>query len=246
MKAEPGRQLALLDLQALDTRVRQLQHQREHLPVLEQIADLDNKAALIDSEIVTKTTELADVRRELTKAEAAVQQVRDRATRDTERLNAGTGMTSKDLVSLQSELESLARHQAKLEDEELEVMERVETLEHDATALTTGREELATRLTDLMAQRDRELADIDAELASVSAPRDDLVNAVGPELVALYEKIVQTQGTGAAAIQQRRCLGCQLELNSTDLTRIRDADEDEVLRCDECRRILVRTPESGL
>jgi hypothetical protein len=31
-----------------------------------------------------------------------------------------------------------------------------------------------------------------------------------------------------------------------DLNRIRAAANDEVLRCEECRRILVRTPESGL
>jgi hypothetical protein len=31
-----------------------------------------------------------------------------------------------------------------------------------------------------------------------------------------------------------------------DLNDIRAAEPDEVLRCEECRRILVRTSESGL
>ena len=35
-------------------------------------------------------------------------------------------------------------------------------------------------------------------------------------------------------------------LNSADLNEIRAAAPDEVVRCEECRRILIRTPESGL
>ena len=74
-----------------------------------------------------------------------------------------------------------------------------------------------------------------------------VVDEVGADLVALYEKIrVANGGTGAAALHQRRCGGCQLELNPVEIQRIRSAPEDEVLRCEECRRILVRTAESGL
>ena len=67
------------------------------------------------------------------------------------------------------------------------------------------------------------------------------------ELVALYEKIrARENGVGAAALHQRRCPGCRLELTASDVSRLRDAAPDEVLRCEQCQRILVRTPESGL
>ncbi len=63
----------------------------------------------------------------------------------------------------------------------------------------------------------------------------------------LYERMrVQHGGVGAAALRGGRCEGCHLSLNTVDLNTIRAADPDEVLRCEECRRILVRTPESGL
>ena len=67
------------------------------------------------------------MQREVAKAEADVQLVRDRAARDQARLDAGTG-TAKDLQALQHELDSLARRQSELEDVELEVMERAEAL----------------------------------------------------------------------------------------------------------------------
>ncbi len=245
MRAESARQQRLLDLQAIDTRLGQIAHARRTLPQLAELADLEGKARLLDDQLVRSSTELGDVQREVAKAEADVQLVRDRAARDRSRLDAGTG-TAKDLQALQHELESLARRQSELEEVELEVMERAENAEHDVAELQRGRAELAERITRLEADRDDALGRLAAEEETVAAPRAGIVDEVGADLVALYEKIRTNSGTGAAALRQRRCGGCQLELNPTEIQRIRSADEDEVVRCEECNRILVRTPESGL
>ena len=246
MIAESARQLRLLDLQAIDTRLDQITHARAHLPQLAELADLEGKARLIDDQLVRSRTELDDIRREMAKADADVQLVRDRAARDRARLDAGTG-TAKDLQALQHELASLARRQSELEDVELEVMERAEAAESDVAELERGRGELTIRIEALVAARDEALARLDAEAAEIGAPRETLAAEVGPDLMALYEKIRSSSGgTGAAALRQRRCGGCQLELNPVEIQRLRQAPSDEVLRCEECRRILVRTPESGL
>ncbi|HSO64529.1 MAG TPA: C4-type zinc ribbon domain-containing protein [Ornithinibacter sp.] len=246
MNAESARQLRLLDLQAIDTRLDQIAHARTHLPQLAELADLEGKARLIDDQLVRSRTELDDVQREVRKADADVQQVRDRAARDQARLDAGTG-TAKDLQAIQHELTSLARRQGELEEIELEVMERAEAAESDVAELERGRGELTARIEALQAARDAALATLDAEAGDIAGPRPTVVDEVGADLVALYEKIRSSSGdTGAAALRQRRCGGCQLELNPVEIERLRAAPEDEVLRCEECRRILVRTPESGL
>lgn len=246
MKASPQQQQRLLDLQALDTRLDQIAHRRTHLPQIAELADLAEKAQVIGAEHVRVQTAHDDVQRELRKSEADVQQVRDRAARNESRLASGQG-TAKDLQALQHELESLARRQGELEDVELEVMERAEALESDLGELTAGRDRLDAQIRDVEAARDEALAGLDEEAAAVGAPRESLVAEVGAELHGLYEKIrVASGGLGAAALRARRCLGCQLELNAIDLVHIKEAAEDEVLRCEECRRILVRTPESGL
>ena len=246
MNAESARQLRLLDLQAIDTRLDQIAHARAHLPQLAELADLLGKARLIDDQLVRSRTELGDVQREVAKAESDVQLVRDRAARDQARLDAGTG-SAKDLQAISHELTSLARRQSELEDIELEVMERAEAAESDVAELERGRGELTTRIEALEAARDAAFARLDGEAADIGAPRPTVVDEVGADLVALYEKIrTANAGTGAAALRQRRCGGCQLELNPVEIQRIRSAPEDEVLRCEECRRILVRTPESGL
>jgi hypothetical protein len=195
---------------------------------------------------VRARTAHADVQREVAKADADVQLVRDRSARNQARLMAGQG-TAKDMQALQHEVDSLTRRQAELEDVELEVMERAEALAAAVATAQSQREELAARVDELAAERNRVVAELEAEATAVARPRDDVVAGAGEDLVGLYEKIrASSGGIGAAALHHRRCEGCRLELNQVDINRIRTAADDEVLRCEECRRILVRTSESGL
>jgi len=224
----------------------QITHARATMPLLKELAGLEAQALALETDLVNVRTALSDVQREVDKAEADVQLVRDRANRDKARLDAGTG-TAKDLQALQHEVVSLARRQSELEDVELEVMERAESLQGRVTQLEASRAELAARIRDVTAARDTALAELDGEAQQVSARRGDAVAGVGEDLVALYEKIrARGGGLGAAAVKQRRCGGCRLEMNQVDVDRLRAAPDDEVLRCEECRRILVRTAESGL
>ena len=67
------------------------------------------------------------------------------------------------------------------------------------------------------------------------------------DLLALYDRLRdQKGGVGAAALRARECEGCRLTLDNAELAVIRTAPSDEVIRCEECQRILVRTHESGL
>jgi hypothetical protein len=66
-------------------------------------------------------------------------------------------------------------------------------------------------------------------------------------LLSLYDRIrTQTGTTGAALLKHRQCQGCRIELNGREWAAVRNADPAEVVRCDNCGRILVRTAESGL
>jgi predicted nucleic acid-binding Zn-ribbon protein len=246
LKADPSRQWRLLDLQAIDTRLDQIAHARKSLPEHAVLADLETKAAGLDSLLVRARTELGDIQREVAKAESDVQLVRDRAARDQARLDSGTG-SAKDLQAIQHELESLVRRQSELEDVEIEVMERAEDAESAVSQLDVEHATLAAQITVATEARDAALADLEVEATKVAASRADIVAGVGEDLVTLYEKVrLQSGGLAAAPLRQRRCGGCQLELNNVEMNRIKAAPDDEVLRCEECRRILVRTAESGI
>ena len=173
--------------------------------------------------------------------------MRQRATRDQQRLDAGVVTNPKDLENLQSEIASLAKRQGNLEDVVLEVMERHESAAERAGELTQRVESVQAKAADATSRRDEALAAIDEQAAAVKKEREETVTGVPADLLKLYEKIREQQGgVGAAKLFQRRCEGCRLELNITEMNDVREAPADSVLRCENCRRILVRTPESGL
>ena len=200
----------------------------------------------LNDDLVRAQTALNDVQREITKADSDVQLVRERSARNQTRMDAGQG-TAKDMQALQHEVDSLARRQSALEDVELEVMERAEGLAADVSRLEAGCAEMTVRVVELKAVCDKTLAELDAEVEQIHRSRADVVVGVGDDLVALYEKIrASSDGIGAAVLRHRRCEGCNLELNQVDINRFTAAAQDEVLRCEECRRILIRTAESGI
>lgn len=247
LKADPAAQLRLLDLQAEDSRLDQVAHRRATLPEVAELAQLHHRLAQVEDELVAVETEDSDLAREQTKVEAEVDQVRARAERDQRRLDAGQVGSPRELESLQHEIGSLARRQSDLEDAVLAVMERREATQARRAALQADRERLQAEAADVEARRAAATADLDAAEREAADRRAELAAGVPEDLLGLYEKLrAQYGGVGAAALRRRRCEGCRLELNTTELARLAAAPPEEVSRCEECRRILVRTPESGL
>ncbi|GGW73729.1 hypothetical protein GCM10010350_67960 [Streptomyces galilaeus] len=192
-------------------------------------------------------TEESDTAREQTKAEQDVDQVRQRAARDQQRLDSGAVTSSKDLENLQREIVSLAKRQGDLEDVVLEIMERREAAQERAAELTERVGSVQGRIDDATARRDSAFEKLDGEIASATKEREVIAATVPEDLLKLYDKLrAQQGGVGAAKLYQRTCQGCRQELAVTDINDIRKAAPDTVVRCENCRRILVRTSESGL
>ena len=203
--------------------------------------------ARLDDQTRDARIRVDDLTREQRKADADVEQVKTRRTRDQTRMDQGLISNPKDLERMQGELGSLARRISDLEDVELEVMEQLETAQSEHDVLVTEVVELDARAAELTRKRDELAGTMNVELGSVTAERKTLADGLAEDLLALYEKIrAQKGGVGAAALQSRRCTGCSLQLTASDLGRIGTASMDEVLRCEECQRILVRTSESGV
>lgn len=238
-------QLRLLEVQALDTRAAQLAHQRGHHPLHVQAADLSARLADVETAFVTSRTALADLRRELAKAEQDVEQVRARAERDRARMESGSASV-KDVQALAAELENLARRQGALEEVELEVMERLEAHEAALAELTSARDELLAERARLDAELRTALGDLDRQTEQVLAERAQRAEGLDSGLVALYERLRgQLGGLAVAPLRGRRCEGCRLELNPSDLAHISAAPPEQVIRCEECSRILVRGADAA-
>ncbi len=247
MKAAPRDQQRLLDLQELDSSLDRLAHRRRTLPEIAELAGLQERAGELRDRLVTAETDVSDLDREQTKAEQDVDQVRARADRDSKRLDSGMVTSAKDLASLQSELASLQRRQGDLEEVVLEIMERREEAEGRVAALRAEQAELDAALAEVSTRKAKAEEEIDGQAELTRSARAGVAGDIPADLLALHEKLrEQFGGVGTAALTRGQCQGCMLALNTSDLNRIRAAAPDDVVRCEECRRILVRTPESGL
>lgn len=247
LKADPFAQLKLLDVQDLDAQADQLRHQRATLPELAELVELQRTRAALETQLREAHLQVDDLAAEQAKVDADVEQVKARRLRDQQRMDQGLVSNPKDLERMTHELVSLERRITTLEDEELEVMERLEEAQSALSSLTDQAAAADQRLAALVASRDAKAADIDARLESLASERAPLLGDLPTDLMALYDRLRETKGgVGAAALRARECGGCRLTLDPAELAVIKAASSDEVIRCEQCQRILVRTSESGL
>ena len=246
MKASPEAQLRLLELADLDAELARLDHRRRTLPEIAQLEQIDARGGELRDGIVMADTELSDLEREQTRAERDVEQVRQRIERDRSRLDSGQVSAARELSNLQSEVESLHRRQSDLEEIVLDVMERRESVEGRRTELNAEQTNLAGQAAELTSKRDAALKEIGEQAAAAGSSLTEVAAGIPGDVLTLYDKLRAQQGVGAAMLRGGRCEGCHLSLHTVDLNQIRATPADEVVRCEECRRILVRTAESGL
>ncbi|MGW6277733.1 zinc ribbon domain-containing protein [Kribbella sp. NPDC055071] len=246
MNAEPAVQRRLLDLQDLDLQLDQVAHKRKALPEHQALTDLAAEKSVVDRELVTVDTEVSDLQREQKKADSDVDQVRQRKARNQQRIDSGQVSSPRDLENLQHEIGSLDRRIGDLEDAELEVMEKLEAAEVVQAELRSRAESFADRQSELEGTRDAALKELDEQRAEYGDKRAAIAAELPEALVTQYQRLREHNGgIGAAPLVGKRCMGCRMELSPSDLNRIKSSPPDAVLRCEECGRILVRTPESA-
>ncbi|MDY7089529.1 MAG: C4-type zinc ribbon domain-containing protein [Actinomycetota bacterium] len=244
MKASPEAQRRLLDLQAVDTALAQLAHRRKSLPELAEIDAVVREISALEDERARAQVAVDDLDRDISRFEKDIEQVRIRKERDQARLEAGGAL--REIEGLQHELATLNRRQSELEDAELELMEQKETADAALAEVQQRIDAAVGRRNEAERRRDEAYAEITKEQEFKNSSRGPLAADLPADLVTLYDKIRIDSGLGAALFQSGRCGGCRIELYGADLARVKAADPDEVVRCEECRRIMVRTKESGL
>ena len=239
MKAAISDQRSILDLQKLDFLTTSLRNKLETLPELAEINSLTIKQNNARDLRVAAETELSDVKRELSRAEADVEQIVGRIERDEKRLASGSG-TPKELEQMQHELISLNARRSELEEIELEVMLRADGIKTRINELKAKEEALAIRVAEAAVAKDAALSAIDLEMKSAVAAREELIPQIEKALIDLYEKIRSGGVVAAARLSGNQCGGCNLAINAGDLSKLMALPEEEIARCEECRCILVR------
>jgi uncharacterized protein len=241
-KAAPAEQMRLLDIQVLDGKLRGLDVQAKSLKEDPRLPDLHAGVTVAKSDLVVLDTEVGDAQRRLTKSEDDVSQVAARIAKDEAKLNSGSGL-SKDLMALQSDIESLTKRRGELEDVELEAMETLE----DATARQGAQQALVAQMQSVL---DGVVAEIREKLGALRMERDatageraELAATFDPALLAIYDRTLTKYGVGAARLFHGTSEGSGMQLSPGDLADIKNAAADDVVFCPDSGAILVRSAE---
>lgn len=244
LKAGPHDQAMLLDLQALDTKLAQLEHRAKSLPEHAALAALSTDSVALRTTLAEQQGVLENTRIELGRVEADVKVVETRIERDSQRLQASSSV--KDVAALEQELQALRKRLDDLEEIELAVMERAEEQEAGVAATESELGAIASRTLEAESARDVALASIEAERSTASAGRREIASKLPEDLLALYEKQRARYGTGASLLRGGVSMASGVSLNHDEMATVRAAAEDDVLICPSSDAILVRTDESGL
>lgn len=240
MKASHLDQERLLALQQIDIDLLKIAHKIKNSPLNSNLESLNR--SLIDSKnlLIAAETEKSDIQHELSRSEIDVEQVVSRIEKDEKRLASGTG-TPKELEQIQHELGTLAKRRSELEEVELEIMVRVDDVSKRITDLQKQLASFEAELARVQSELEIEVRSLDSAKQSSLIAREALAPQIEKELLALYEKIrSSSDGLGAAQLVGDSCGGCHLKLNAAEMEKIKSLSDDEVVRCEECRRILIR------
>ena len=244
LKASPDDQRLLLDLQALDTKLAQLDYRAKSLPEHATLQALTTEGDALRLTVAEQSGGIEDVTLELKRIEADVEVVEARIARDSERLQHSSSV--KDVAALEQELQSLRKRLSDLEEIELVVMERLEEQQSAANATKGQLASLGEKIAEAAAARDASLSTILGERTTAAAGRRTIEGKVPAELIALYDKQKSRYGTGASMLRGGVSLASGVKLLEDELQKIRAAAPDDVLICPSSDAILVRTDESGL
>lgn len=243
MKARPADQLLLIEIAGLDATIRSADAARRNPTQSARVAELLAQRQAQSVALTGLLGDRDDARAELARLESDVALVDARVARDTERLSATSNV--KEAQGLEHELASLAARKSTLEDAELEIMERLEAADaavaqQEATIAATNDE--GSRVS---AEGKAAVAAATATVESATRDRDAIAAQVPADLLALYDRLA-ARGVGAGLLRRRTCEGCHMVLSGTDLQKLRQVADDDIVMCPECGGILVRSDESGL
>lgn len=242
MKADPTDQRLMADLADLDAELARLRHRRKTLPEEAEYTELQSRLETARDDVVRAEIASEDLGREYSRLDSELVGMTDRAAKNAGVLEQGK-LSHRALEELQHEMTGLARRRSLLEEELLELMERQEATatEHQRAQATVIA--VQTDLSVAEARLAEAVRELQLEQAGITERREQLAESLPDTLLALYQRQVDAGKIGAGLLRGRRCGACRMELDPMTVANIGAKPADEVVRCEECGAILVRTPD---
>jgi len=222
----------LYDLQLIDLNI---QKEQETLDDINRQLGDSEALSQIKAELLTEQNHLADTEKQQRDVEYEIEDLRTSIKQVNDKLYGGKTKNPKELVSLEKELEIFKAKLRQKEDELLDLMAEIESVQ-DKIKINSER---LSKLEGEWQQQQKDLtqkqAKVKSRLLDLSGKRQALTSDITKQTLELYEVIRLRKGQAVAKIEQGRCQGCRLNLAVNELQRARAGD---LIQCSSCGRIL--------
>ena len=147
--------------------------------------------------------------------------------------------------ALAHEIETCKEVIGRLEDQQLELMEQIETYQKQSVIAAREAEEARkvteSQIKEITAGEER----LRAELAGLESNRDELTTAIDEAALRKYQRLIRTKGDNVVVgIQHGVCGGCHMKFPMQLVVACQAAKE--LVTCPNCGRILYYTPDMDL
>lgn len=232
---------ALLELQAVDSRLLTTLARAKELQTSEHVAALMARRTQAIAAARELDAAVAQAQDAVQQAEVTVAGIQTRIDRDTERLNAGG--TSKDLMGIQHQIETLTTQRGRAEEEQLQAMDHAEEVAADRERKQPLLRAADAEARAAVAERDAELARLKDEHTRLTGERARLASAV-PDASVLerYDRLRTARGGGRIGVarwENGTCGACGTRLSPADAAALEATPESVLPQCPECSALLV-------
>lgn len=239
MKFDVEQQLNLVALAALDQELSQLTNRAKNHPVREEIAKFNDELEKIQFEITQINAKESDIQKEAKKLELEIEQVQNRLIKDKARIDSVSN--AKELAAMEHEVQSLQSRQNELENQEIVMLEEIESLQTEQAKWQNEKDKLSKLIEEKTQVLKAALADLKNEAERVNKDKQDLVVKINSDLLAKYQKILSEHvGLAAARLVDGACTGCNISFSPIEVQEIKANDPELIMNCENCGCILVR------
>lgn len=230
----------LREVQELDTRIFGIEREIENLPDKHELGRLADELEEARRALGATETGLEELHHRQHKLDGELDLLVGKMKKEEEKLFSGTIMNPKELSSIQAEIFSLRKKRDEMETEDLEEMEEIDSLTAEVAASKEREASVERMEREAKVLFEAELAEHEAEIASLARKRDALKSGLPGEVIEDYEKLLATKGGIAVVpiVQGRSCGGCRIEFSRSQVDTFQHGEG--IFRCEYCRRILVK------
>jgi hypothetical protein len=241
----------LAQLVVLQTQDLEAKHLRDQMASLsKQVAALETKAKATVGQRAVILDLIAKEEALRRKEESEIADLRVKLERNKKKLDMTT--TTHQLEALEHEAAFIRSEITRLEDQELDSMERSESLDAQKALADTAVDDSAATFTRESASAAQTIAHHQASLADLEVRRLALRAEItqsdtGEASLANYDRIARGKGTAIAEALHQQCTACQMMVRPQRWNDLRDNHADSeashtIMSCENCGRMLYYDP----